>query len=451
MKVMATLPSGPACAHGRGGKRLERPRDRGPCAEGRHTVHSSHLERRRADEPDHAVRRPPPGRQRVLRVPDPRSVGVEPRGPASAAAASTAPSRAPGRRPPRSPPAMLAAFDVCLGSSGDMRGRALAAWLVHSRSPWSRGPGTDCRLRRTLTRTAWSTPWRSPSARAPATRPAPPRASRSRKRCLDCTYDLTASRYGTVPAVQLPPAADATFAGRRRRLRSELLAPPVSARHAVRRLLDQRLRARAGGRAPPNPAPAREVDFELVAMQRTARPSSTPSRTPRTAWSRLAPSTLPCSRTPRRARQASSPTHAPDPARRLSAAWRRRSPLRPRVGVEEDDDRSRGPARGPRWRAPPEFTNRVNTLPSYLGRNSHAGAFGHDELCALPPPGSFLCYDGAFVAPGFEQATVDVRATPSSPRRYVLKLRRPWRWPAPRRARTGSPCTTSSATSRATK
>jgi hypothetical protein len=40
--------------------------------------------------------------------------------------------------------------------------------------------------------------------------------------------------------------------------------------------------------------------------------------------------------------------------------------------------------------APLRLSNRVNALPSYLGRNPGCWAYAHDELCALPPPGSYL-------------------------------------------------------------
>jgi hypothetical protein len=82
-----------------------------------------------------------------------------------------------------------------------------------------------------------------------------------------------------------------------------------------------------------------------------------------------------------------------------------------------------GPPGGPAG-APLQLTNRVNTVPSYLGANPSCWASSQDELCVIPPPGSFLCYDGKFFAPGFEESSVDV-SDAFEPETRQEKVRRP--------------------------
>jgi hypothetical protein len=57
-----------------------------------------------------------------------------------------------------------------------------------------------------------------------------------------------------------------------------------------------------------------------------------------------------------------------------------------------------GPREGPAG-APLHLENRIRMLPGHIGPNAGCWASSNDELCAMPPAGSYLCYEGRFFVP----------------------------------------------------
>lgn len=172
------------------------------------------------------------------------------------------------------------------------------------------------------------------------------------------------------------------------------------------------------------PSPAREVELEVVALQvdGTAEFHAQPDYPD----CLIPPSTFDVSvfEDPSQISTGRLTDDAPEPERDLPAlgfvdlhfdlAW----------GWQKATLVPGGPPEGPAG-APLRLTNRVNTLPAYLGRNPACWASSNHELCVTPPPGSYLCYEGSFDAPDFERSSVSVSGDVFEPATHELKLRKP--------------------------